>query len=142
MYQSMWYAPGMEMGAARPYIGTICYSSAPTLEQAKEEAPMARVQHTRTSAPAPSADSEHADSEPSGMATLDTTGNTFQGSLDQPALLRHGTHATWNQLPGKYCNFALLANASLPSILDAWVCLCICLHLISGLYTIFIRSIV
>ena len=30
MYQFMWYASGMGKGAARPYIGTICFSSTPT----------------------------------------------------------------------------------------------------------------
>ena len=30
MYQFMWYAPGMGKGAARPYIGIICFPSTPT----------------------------------------------------------------------------------------------------------------
>ena len=30
MYQFRWYAPGMGKGAAVPYIGTICFPSAPT----------------------------------------------------------------------------------------------------------------
>ena len=30
MYKSMWYAPGMGKGTARPHIGTICFPSTPT----------------------------------------------------------------------------------------------------------------
>ena len=29
MYQFMWYTPGMGKGTAGPYIGTICFLSAP-----------------------------------------------------------------------------------------------------------------
>ena len=114
----------------------------PNVEQAGDDTPVAGVEQTRTSAPAPSVDSESTDSEPAGIATLDTTGNTSQGSQDQPAPLRCGTHATQNQLPCWYYNFALSADISPPSILDVWVVLCICLHLISCLYTIFMGSIV
>ena len=114
----------------------------PNLEQTEKDAPMAGVEHTSTSAPVPSVDSEPADTEPSRMAMSDTTGNTSQGSLDQLAPLRCGMHTTWNQLPWRYQNFALLADTSPSSIWDAWVCLCICLHLISCLYTISMGSIV
>ena len=114
----------------------------PNLEQTEKDVPMAGVEHTSTSAPAPSVGSEPTDAELSGMATLDTTGNMSQDSLDQPAPLRHGTHTTQNQLPWRYQNFALLADTSPPSIWDVWVGLCICLHFISCLYTIFMVSIV
>ena len=80
---------------------------------------MAGVEHTSTSTPVPYVDSEPADSEPSGTATSDTTGNMSQGSPDQPAPLRCGTFATQNQLSWRYQNFALLADTSLPGILDA-----------------------
>ena len=113
-----------------------------TLEQAGGDTPVAGVEHMRTSAPMPSVDSEPTDSEPSSMAMLGTTGNTPQSSQDQPAPLRCGTHATWGQAPWRYHNFALLADISPPGILDALVGLCICLHLISCLYTIFMGSIV
>ena len=105
----------------------------PNLEQAEED--VAGVEHTNASALAPAVDSESADSEPSGMATSVTTGNMSQGSLDHPAPLRCGTCATWNQFPWRYWNFALLADTSPPGILDVWVGLCICLYLISCLYT-------
>ena len=103
---------------------------------------MAGVEHMRTSAPKPSVDSEPADSEPSRMTTSDTMGDMSQDSQDHPDPLRCGTCTTWNQLPWRYHNFALLADTSTPGILDAWVGLCICLHLISCLYTIFVGSIV
>ena len=74
----------------------------PNLKQTEKDAPMAGVEHTSTSAPAPSVDSEPADAEPSGTATSDTTGNMSQGGLDQPASLRHSTCTMWNQLP-KLC---------------------------------------
>ena len=114
----------------------------PNLEQAGDDMPVAGIEQMRTSAPMPSIDSEPTEPELSGMAALDMTGNTSQGSQDQPAPLRCGTHATWNQLPWWYHNFALSADISPPSILDAWVRLCICLHMISCLYTIFVGSIV
>ena len=60
----------------------------PNIEQNKKDAPVAGVEHTSTSAPAPSVGSEPVDAEPSGMATSDTTGNTFWGSPDQPASLK------------------------------------------------------
>ena len=50
----------------------------PNLEQNKKDAPMAGVGHASTSAPVPSVDREPADAEPSGTATLDTTGNTSE----------------------------------------------------------------
>ena len=112
------------------------------LEQNEKDASMAGVEHTSTSAAVLSVDSEPADAEPSGMATSDTTGNTSQGSLDQPAPLRHGTCITQNQLPWRCQNFALPADTSLPHLCYAWVGLCICLHFISCMYTIFVGSIV
>ena len=114
----------------------------PNLEQTKKDAPVAGVEHTSTSAPVPSVGSEPTDAEPSRIGTLDTTGNTSQSSPHQPAPLRHGTHTTQNQLPWRYWNFALLTDTSLPGILDACIALCICLHLISCLYTILMGSIV
>ena len=114
----------------------------PNLEQDKEDTPMVGIEHTSTSAPLPSEDTEPADSELSRMAMSDTTGNMSQGSPDQHAPLRHGTSATKNQLPWRYWNFALLADTSPSGILVAWVGLCLCLYLISNQYTIFMGSIV
>ena len=95
-----------------------------------------------TSVPMPCVGSEPTDAEPSRMATSGTTGYSSQGSLDQAAPLRCSTHTTQNQLPWRYWNFALVADTSLPGIFDVWVGLCICLHLISCLYTILMGSIV
>ena len=66
------------------------------LEQAGDDTPVAGVEQTRTSAPAPSVDSEPTDPEPSRMAMSDMTGNMSQGSLDQPAPLNmaHEQHGT------------------------------------------------
>ena len=112
------------------------------MEQDEKDAPVAGVEHTNTSPPVPPVDSEPADAEPSGKITSGTAGNTSQGSPDQPALLRHSTCTTCNWLPWRYQNFGLLADTSLSGIWNAWVCLCICLHFISFLYTIFWGSIV
>ena len=122
----------------RNYLPTF----SPNLEQARDGTPVARVQQMRTSAPVPSVDSEPTNSEPSGMAMSDMTSNTPQGSQDQPAPLRCGTCTTWNQCPWQYCNFILSVDISPLGILNAWAGLCICLHLISCLYTIFMGSIV
>ena len=132
-----WDGEGCSWTLHRKYLLLI----SPNLEQAREDAHMAGVEHTSMSAPVPSVDSEPADLELSGTAMPDTTCNTSQGSPDQPTPLRHGTCAIWKQLQWRYHKFALLANASLPSILDVWVGLCICLHLISCLNTIFMGSI-
>ena len=59
--------------------------------QGEKDAPMAGVENNNTSTPAPPVDSEPADAGPSGMVTQGTAGSTPQGSLYQPAPLRHGT---------------------------------------------------
>ena len=107
------------------------------IEQNKKDAPMAGVEHTNTSAPVPHVDSKAADTEPSGMVTWSIAGNMPQGSLDQPSPLRCSTCTTQNWLPWRYQDFGLLADTSLSGIWDALVGLCICLHVISCLYTIF-----
>ena len=106
------------------------------IEQDEKYAPIAGVENTTTLTPAPPVDSEPADAGPSGMVTSSTTGNTPQGSLGQPAPLRHGTQTTQNWLPWRYWNFGLLADTSLSGIWDALVG-CVCLHVISCLHTIF-----
>ena len=76
MYQSMWYAQGwgeVQPDLHRNYFLLI----SPNLEQAEED--VAGVEHTNTTAPALSVDIEQAYSEPSGMATSDTTVNMSQG---------------------------------------------------------------
>ena len=59
--------------------------------QDEKDAPMAGVENTNPSTPAPPVDSEPAEAGPSGMVTPSTAGNTPQGSPDQPVPLRHGT---------------------------------------------------
>ena len=66
------------------------------IQQDEKDAPMAGVGNTNSSTPAPPVDSQPADAGSSGMVTSSTAGNTPQGSLDQPAQLRHSTQKTWN----------------------------------------------
>ena len=129
-----WPYPNVPVYVACPRDGEGCswtlqrnylLPTSPNLEQSGDDMPVAGVEHTGTSAPMPSVDSEPADSEPSGTATSDTTGNTTQGSQDQLAPLRCSTCATQNQLPWRYHNFALSADISPPGNLDVWVGLCI-----------------
>ena len=101
---------------------------------------MAGVENTNTSTPVPPVDSEPADAGPSGIVPSGAADNTPQGSLNQPAPLRHGTQKTQNQLLWRYWNFGLLADTSPSGIWDALVGMCICLHVISCLYTIFLGS--
>ena len=132
------YWEGHSQTLHRKYLLPISSS----LEQIEKDAPMAGVEHTSTSVPMPCVGSEPTDAEPSRMATSGTTGYSSQGSLDQAAPLRCSTPTTQNQLPWRYWNFALVEDTSLPGIFDVWVGLCICLHLISCLYTILMGSIV
>ena len=57
---------------------------------------MAGVENNNTSTPAPPVDSEPDDAGLSGMVIPSTAGNTPQGSLDQPAPLRHSVQKTQN----------------------------------------------
>ena len=68
-------------------------------DQNEKDTPMAGTEHTSTSAPVPSVDSEPADAEQSGTATSHTTGNMSQGSPDQTAPLRCGTCSTPEPTP-------------------------------------------
>ena len=65
----------------------------PNLDQARDDTPVAGAEQMRASTPVPYVDSEPTDSELYGMDMLDMTGNMSQGSQDQPAPLRCGTHA-------------------------------------------------
>ena len=107
------------------------------LEQDEKDTPVAGVESTNTWTPAPSVNSEPADAGLSGMVTSSAAGNTSQVGPDQPAPLRHGTWTTQIWLPWRYQNFSLLADTSLSGIWDALVSLCVCLHVIFCLYTIF-----
>ena len=66
------------------------------IEQDEKDAPVAGVEHTNASTPAPPMDSQPADAELSGMVMSSTVGNMSQGSPDQPVPLRCGTCTTWN----------------------------------------------
>ena len=105
--------------------------------QDEKDTPMAGVENNTTSTPTPPVDSEPANARPSGMVTPSAAGNTSHGSPNQPAPLRCSTWKTWNWLPWRYWTFSLLAATSLSGIWDALVGLCICLHVISYLYTVF-----
>ena len=107
------------------------------IEQGKMDKPVAGVGNTTSPTPAPSVDSVPADAGSSGMITPSTACNTPQGSPDQPALLRCSTRTTQNWLPWRYWNFGLLAYTGPTSIWEAWVGLCICLHIVFCLYTTF-----
>ena len=71
----------------------------PNLEQGEMDKPMVGVGNYTSLTPVPPVDDAPAEAEPSGMVTSSSVGSTPQGSLDQPALLRHGTPTTRNQLP-------------------------------------------
>ena len=101
--------------------------------QDEKDAPMAGVENTNPSTPAPPVDSKPADTGPSGMVTSSAAGNAPQGSLDQPAPLRYGTQKTQIQLLWTYQNFGLQVNTRPPNIWDAWAGL----HVISGVYNAF-----
>ena len=109
----------------------------PNIEQDKIDRPVARVGNTTSPTPAPPVGSAPAEAGSSGMVTPSMAGSIPQGSPDKPAPLRCGTRTTRNQLPWRYWNFGLLADTGLTSIWDAWVGLCICLHIMLCLYTIF-----
>ena len=136
MYQFMCHAPGKGKGAARPCIGTIYYPSVPT-QQDEKDTLMAGVENMNTSTPVPPVDSEAADTGLSWMVTSSTASNTSQGSLEQPAPLRR---STWNNLeltPMEVPEFWYAGRYSPSGIWDALVGLCICLHVISCMYTVF-----
>ena len=58
-------------------------------------------------------------------------------SPDQTAPVRHVIQTTRGQLPMRYRNFGLLTDTRPTSILDAWVDLCVCLHILIWLYNTF-----
>ena len=64
--------------------------------------PMVGVGNDTSPTPAPPVDDAPVEGEPSGMVTSSSAGSTPQGSLDQPAPLRHSTRTTRNQLPWRY----------------------------------------
>ena len=95
-------------------------SISPNIGQDEKDAPVAGVESTNTSSPAPPVDSEPADAGLSGMVMSSTAGSTPQHSLDYPAALRHATRKTWNTLLWRYQNFCLEADTRPPNIWDAW----------------------
>ena len=69
------------------------------------------------------------------LTPVPSTNNSMQDSLDQPAPVRCGTQTTRNQLPWRYRNFGLSTDTRPTGIWDAWVDLCVCLHILAWLYT-------
>ena len=75
------------------------------------------------------------DPEPTRFTSPDSDDEGLQANDDTPGPLRQSSRKTRNQLPLRYWNFAAWQNDSLPSTLDLWVGLCICLHILSCLYS-------
>ena len=96
MYQFMWLHPRDGEGHSQTLYGNYLLPISSNTEQDEKDVPVSGVKHTSTSTPVPPVDSELAHAEPSGTVTSSAAGNMSQGSLDQPALLRHSTHTTWN----------------------------------------------
>ena len=71
------------------------------------------------------------------LTPVPSANNSMQDSLDQPAPVRHGIQTTRNQLPWRYRNFGLSIGTRPTGIQDAWVDLCVCLHILAWLYTTF-----
>ena len=87
----------------------------PNIEQAMDDTPVASIEQVRVSTPVTSVDSEPANSEPSGMAISDTTGNTSQGSHNQPAPPRCSRHAT--QIPSMLSLWWIFGCGSGPKVI-------------------------
>ena len=107
------------------------------IEQGKMGEPMVGVGNNASPTPMPSVDSAPADMGSSGMVTSNMAGSTPRGSPDQPAPLRHSTQTTRNPLPWRYQNFGLVTDTGPTSIWDAWIGLCVSLHIVLCLYTVF-----
>ena len=75
-----------------------------------------------------------------GLTNPDSVDEGPQADDDVPAPLRWSSRKTRNQLPWRYWNFAVWQNNNLPNAFNMWVDLCICLHIMWCLYTIFRRN--
>ena len=94
---------------------------------------LAGVEHTSTSAQAPSVDSEPAETRLPGTSMSDTQVIHLRVGLDQPVPLRCGTCTTPAATSMDALELCISGRYSLPGIWDAWGGLCICLHFISCL---------
>ena len=91
----------------------------------------------------PSKQCELVNPEPTGSTSPESMDEGLQANDDDaPAPLRWSSRKMRNQLPLRYQNAAAWQHDILPSTLDLLVGLCICLHILSCLYTVFMRSIV
>ena len=144
-----WPYPDVQVYVVCPRDGEGCswtlhrkylLSISSNIGQNRKDVPVSGVENTPTSTPVPPVDSEPADAGLSGIVTSSAAGSMPQGSPDQTAPLKHSIWKTWNLLPWRYWNFCLLADTSASGIWDACIGLCICLHIIFSLYTIFWRS--
>ena len=68
-----------------------------------------------------------------GLTTSDMMSDHSQAGQDQPAPLQQSACTMRNQLPWRYCNFALQWNTTTPGAVDVWDGLHTCLHLMVGL---------
>ena len=88
----------------------------------------------------PSKQHEPVGPEPTGLTSLDSTNEGLHAKDDVPAPLRQSSRKIRNQLPLRYWNFAAWQNDIFPYTFNMWVGLCICLHIVSYLYTVFLGS--
>ena len=73
-----------------------------------------------------------------GLTIPDSTHEGLYADNGRPVPLRWSWRTMRNQLPWRYQNFVLWQNNILPSAFNMWVALCICLHIMSCLYTVFL----
>ena len=80
---------------------------------------------------------EPVDPGSTGPTSPDSMDEGPQADDDTPVPLRQNSRKMRNQLPWRYQNFPLWQSNILPSAFDILVGLCICLHIMSCLYSIF-----
>ena len=128
-----WVGEGHSQTQHRNYLLPISSN----IEQDKKDVPMAGVENTSTLTPVPPVDSVPTDAVPSGMVMSSTAGNSPHSSLDQPASLKHGTQTTLTDSHGGTRISVCWQIPVYPASGMHWFGLCICLHVISCLYTVF-----
>ena len=69
--------------------------------------------------------------------SVPSVSSSTQSSPDQPAPGRCGIWTTRGQLPWRYQSFGLLTGSRPTGIWDAWVDLCVCLHILIWLCNLF-----
>ena len=118
-------------------------SNEPTQAPCKEDALL--VGHPNESWPesiphSPSKQHELVDPGPIWLTSPDSADEGLQANDDMPVPLRHSSRTMRNWPQWRYQNVTLWQNNILPSAFNMWVGLCICLHIMSCLYTIFVGN--